>query len=64
MKTRFSYEIKRSGAKNALRIFFTLIIVYLKSVGSFWRALLGFGACYRLAQALSERVSRKPKRRA
>lgn len=64
MKTHVSYEKKRSGAKNALRIFFTLILIYLKSVGSFWRGLLGLGACYRLAQALSERVSRKPKRRA
>lgn len=64
MNTRFMANKKRSGVKNAVRIFFALIVLYIKSVGSFWRALLGLGACYRLAQALSERLSRKPKRRA
>ncbi len=64
LNTRFPANKKRSGIKHAFRIFFALIVVYMKSVGSVWRALLGLGACYRLAQALSERLSHKPKRSA
>ena len=54
----------RSGVLIALRIFFVLAVIYLRSAGSFWRTLLGLGACYRLAQALSGRLSRKPRRSA
>ncbi len=64
MKRRLSIKKRDPAQKTRFRIFFTLIVIYIKSVGSLFRALLGLGACYRLAQALSERVSRRPKRRA